>query len=116
MSQAFNLLVGTILPNGTLTSEIDMREFSIQGAIATTSMTNGTLTFQVSPSSDADGGTYVDVKASDGTTVSLGPLSGTYALKGTDLEFLAPYHYVKIKTSVAQATGLQFKLPVKAHR
>lgn len=116
IGHAANLLTGTITATGTLTAEIDLMEYTLAGLIAATTMTNGTLSFQVSPTSDnsTDGGAYVDVKGTDGSNVAYGPLSGTFALKGTDLEFLRPYRYVKIKTSVAQPTGLQFRLPVKA--
>lgn len=107
------VLNGTILPGGTLSSEIDTGEYGVLGLIAATSFTNGTITFQVSHLPDANGGTYVDVKNTDGDNKSFGPVSGTFALTGDDLSCIAAYRYVKIKSSIAQASGVSFILPVK---
>lgn len=106
-----NSLHGTITAGGTLTSQIDLMEYSLIGLMTTTSMTAGTLTFYTTAT---DNGQLVAIKDSSGTNVSIGPVSGLYALKATDLAFLAPYRYVRISIDRAQASGLEFTLPVKA--
>ncbi|MDD5001483.1 MAG: hypothetical protein PHO55_10940 [Thiomonas arsenitoxydans] len=107
------VLNGTILPGGTLSSEIDTGEYGVLGLIAATSFTNGTITFRVSNLSDAEGGAYVSLKNTDGDDKSFGPVSGTFALTGDDLSCLAPYRYVRIESSIAQSAGVSFILPVK---
>lgn len=102
---------GTINGGGTITQEIDLGGFATVGLIATTSMAVGTLTFEVS---DVSGGTYSALKDGSGNAVSIGPVSGTFAVSGSVMIPLSPYRYVKIKTSSAQSPGVQFALPVKA--
>lgn len=111
VGHATNAFHGTINAAGTLTNEIDVGEYAVLGLVATTTMTPGTLTFQVAT---ASGGTYYELKDSSGTAISIGPVSGVFAIESGILTKLAPYRYVKIKTSIAQPSGLEFTLPAKA--
>lgn len=108
-----NVLTGTIPINGTLTHEIDLMGFTTIG-LWYTGATNGTLSFQVAEKPDIQGGTFVDLLAANGAAVTFGPSGAAGAVSGLVMEALAPYRYVKIKTSIAQATAVTFKLPVKA--
>lgn len=105
-----NLLHGTINAAGTLSNTIDLSEYSVTGLVVNSTMTLGTLTFQVG----WDNGTLYDLKDSNGAAVSVGPVSGTFAVSAIALAPLIPYRYVVVKTSVAQASGLSFKMPVRA--
>jgi hypothetical protein len=112
--RAHGFFQGTILAGGTLTNELDFNGYTKLGVIYS-GATNGTLTAQVSHKADADGGTYVDLLGSNGVAVTFcGPTGTSGALSGTVLEPLAPYRYVKFKMSIAQATGVQLFLPIKA--
>lgn len=108
---------GTIAAGGTLTSEIDLGEWSLTGLISDGNALTGTLTFQVSAFSDNDSvyaENYVDVRNSDGSALSV-TIAANRAIKGIDIiQALQPYRYVKIKTSAAQTNGAKFYLPVKA--
>ena len=107
-----NLMHGTILAGGTITAPIDLSEYSLVGLIAETTMTLGTLTFRVS--STGEGGTFVDLKDDAGAAIEVGPVSGTFAVSTVALAPLIAYRYVQVKTSVAQASGLKFTMPVRA--
>lgn len=106
-------LPGTILPNGTISNEIDISEYALIGLKTITSMTSGTLQFFVSEKPEAQGGAFGPVRALSGGVKESGSLSGIFALDASDLSFLAPYRYLRVVTSVAQASGLAFALPVK---
>jgi hypothetical protein len=97
-----SIIDGTINTNGTLSQEIPISDHEMIGVHVSSGWVNGTITFQVSHLPDADGGTYVDLLGSDGSAVSVGPVSGGFAISGTVLEPLKPYHYVKVKSSIAQ--------------
>lgn len=112
------LVQGTIAAGGTLTAEIDLGEWSVNGLISDTNLINSTLTFQVSAFSDRDTvntSRYVDVKNQDGTNLAIGPVSGAVGVRG-DLvvQALAGYRYVKVKAALAQTNGVKFYLPVKS--
>ena len=108
-----NLLRGTILAGGTLSGEIDLMGFTKIGLLYS-GATNGTLGFQVAVKPDADGGTYYDLLGSNGVALAFGPSGASGAVSGVVLEPLQPYRYIKVKSSIAQATGVQLLLPVKA--
>lgn len=107
--------------NGTLTNEIDLVGYSIVGLIVTGSMTNGTLGFMVSDLPDVpnrpggQAGVYRDLKNADGSNVTIGAVSGQFAVSGEALKPLAPYRYVRIKSSVAQPSTVTLVLPLKTH-
>lgn len=104
---------GTILTNGTLSEEIPIMDFEMVGLHVGSGWVNGTIGFQVADKSDADGGTYVDLLASNGAAVAVGPVSGGFAISGDVLKPLAPYHYVKVKSSIAQ-DGAVIRIVLKA--
>lgn len=108
-----NVYRGTIPANGTLSQEFDLYGIREIGAIYS-GTTNGTLSFQVAADRDADGGTYVDLLASNGTPVTFGPTGTSGAISGTVLEALRPYRFVKIKMGNTQAGVVTFQLPTKA--
>lgn len=105
------LFQGTILAGGTLSSAIDLQDTVLVGLISDTSAVNGTLNFQVAHS---EGGTFFDLYDGEGAAVAVTLPGGTRAISGVALRFLTPYRFVKIKSSVAQTTGLRFMLPARA--
>lgn len=108
----WNVLHGTINAGGTLTNEIDLEGYTEIG-LYYTGIVNGTISFQVSNIPDAQGGTYVDLKKDDGSTLTIGPSGTSGAITGVALAALKPYRYAKIKIT-AQDNGAVFKVPVKA--
>jgi hypothetical protein len=106
---------GTINYNGTLSEEIALFDCEMIGLHVTSGWVNGTITFQVSNTSDQDteGGHYVDLLGSDGAAVSVGPVESGFAISATVLEPLKPYHYVKVKSSIEQ-DGAVIHLIMKA--
>lgn len=108
-----HIVNGTIVTNGTLSNEIPLLDCEMIGLHVDTGWVNGTISFQVAQKSDADGGTYVDLLGSDGASVSIGPVSGGFAISGTVLDPLKPYHYVKVKSSIAQ-NGAAIRIIMKA--
>lgn len=109
----WNTLQGTINAGGTLTGEIDLQGYTHIGLMTATNMTAGTLSFEVANQSLASGGVYASLKDGSGVDVQI-PGSDVFALSGEVMKVLAPYRYVRIKTSSAQTSGLLLKLPVKA--
>ena len=99
-----SVIDGTIHYNGTLSQEIILFDCEMIGLHVPAGWGNGTVTFQVSNSSDNSnvGGAYVNLLGSDGAAISAGPVSGGFAISGIVLEPLKPYHYVKVKSSIAQ--------------
>ena len=112
-----SLLQGTINGGGTLSSEIDIDDFTIAGLITDANFALGTLSFQVSHVSDSNGTItplYVDVIDNAGATVTIGPVSGAKAIDAQYLmQVLAPYRFIKIKSSVTQTNGVKFWLPAR---
>lgn len=113
--------IGTIPAAGTLSQELDLSSWSMVGLIATnidgeagTGFVTGTLGFYVSPYSQNDDRftDYVPVKDTSNAAVAM-TVSGRQALKGTDLEFLAPYRYVKLSMSTAQTNGVKLMFILK---
>lgn len=105
---------GTILPTGTLSGQIDTSGLSILGLIVR-NVTSGTLSAMVSDKPDSAGGVYVDLQDSVGVPVAISSGSGAFAVSTLALEPLAAYRYVRIKLSVAQTTGAELIMPMKAH-
>lgn len=102
--------------NGTLTGEIDLVGYSIVGLkVAGGSFANGTLGFMVSDKPDEKSGVYVDLKNADGSNVAIGAVSGQFAVSGEALKPLAPYRYVRVKSSVNQASSVILAMPLKTH-
>jgi hypothetical protein len=111
----FNLLRGTILAGGTLSSEIDLGEYNTTGLITSASLILGTLTFMVSALPDAQGGGYTTLLKSDGTAaISIGPVSANKAISAITLAPLFPYRYIRLSTSSVQTNGVALLLPVRA--
>lgn len=115
---ASNVLRATITATGTLTNEIDLSEYLLNGIIAS-GATNGTINFQVSAYPDAAvnvgyTSSYTTLYDDLGTAVAITLPTGTSAIGADKLRMLAGYRYVKIKTTPAQTTGALFLLPVRA--
>lgn len=119
ISHAHSYVNGTIPAGGTLSQELRIQDYVHYGLFAEQlngTMNVGTLNFMVSRFSELDpnyAANYVYVKDSAGANVAL-TLTGPQAYKGTDLEFLAPYKYVRIVSSVTQVNGLSLTIPTKA--
>ncbi len=91
-----------IADGDTVSGVIDKRSFPIVG-MDITLVDAASLTFSVC---DTEGGTFVTVKNSAGSSYSIGSLTAAaHALKADDLAFLAPYNYFKVIASAPQATG-----------
>jgi hypothetical protein len=103
---------GTMGTNGTLSEEFDLGMYTQIGLMAD-NLTNGTLNFLVADQLQANGGTYRLLRDNAGAAVAYGPLSGNVALKESDMRILAPYRYVRLLASIAQANGPTFKFVVK---
>lgn len=104
------LFRGTILAGGTLSNVIDISDAVLAGLIIETSAVNGTLTFQTAPTAD---GTYQTIKDKEGADEAVTLASGTSAISGVHLNFLMPFRFIRIKSSVAQTNGLSFVLPAR---
>lgn len=103
------ILHGTINAAGTLSEVIDKSDWDLAGLIVTSTMGLGTLNLFAGH----DGGTLYPITGSDGATLAIGPVSGTFAVSSVVLEPLRAYRYVAIGTT-AQEAGLAFKMPVRA--
>lgn len=110
----YNLLKGTILAGGTLSSEIDLGEYNVMGLLTSSTLILGTLTFMVSALPDAQGGGYTTLLKADGTdAVSIGPVSANKAFSAVVLAPLFPYRYIRLKTSSTQTNGVALSIPVR---
>lgn len=107
-----NTIYGTMLATGTLSSEFNLQGYSLLGLITATNSVLGTLGFQVSDKSDANGGTYRTLVGSNGAPVAIGPVTGQFGLSSEALLPLKGYQYVKV-SSTAQTTGLSLVLILK---
>lgn len=103
-----NYAVGTMDPNGTLSNEIDLGASKAIGLVIQ-NFTSGTLEFLVSPYSDSDTyhtSAYSNARTLAAAKIATGTLpTGTSALGGDGLTFLAPFRYVKILAQNAQASS-----------
>lgn len=98
---------GTILATGTLSTEFDLGGMDVVGLKIDGSPTNGTLSFQVS--SIGDDGTNVTYRDLYSAGAVLGfniPSATSFALGSVEMAPLLAFRYLKVKTSVAQATGM----------
>lgn len=111
--RATNSYHGTILPGGTLSSEIDLHGVTKFGLIAIDNFVSGTLAFKVSDKSDADGGIYVDLLKVDASRVTTSAVANKFAISSDVLTPLAAYRYVRLETGAAQTNGTAFKLVTK---
>lgn len=103
------ILPGTINAGGTLSNVIDKSDWDLAGLVVSTTMSLGTITLFAGH----DNGTLYAVKNASGADVTIGPVSGTFAVSGVVLEPLRPYRYVAIGVN-AQTNGLRVILPVRA--
>lgn len=102
------ILSGAVLSGQTESAQLDLQGYSIAGLIIPT-ITSGPISFKVAAVS---GGTFVDLKKSDGALLSIPSTSGAIA-DSTLIDCLSPWRYIKIIT-VAQADGRVFQFVVKA--
>lgn len=112
-----NVMFGTILTGATLSAEIDLGGFAIQGLQTISTMALGTISFQCSSVSTDYQATlgidaYQPLRDASGAVVQIGPVSGKFTVDSRVMACLAAYRYVKVQ--VAPAQGLSFALPMKA--
>ena len=110
----YSQVVGTIGTNGTLSEECDLTGYTL-GGLTIDNASNGTLTFWVSHQPLSSGNTYRPVYNSDGTQYSVTLPSGNVAFSASVIvNAIAPYRYVRLVTSVAQASAPTCRWIVKA--
>lgn len=116
-SASSNAFHGTIATGGTLSEIIDTEGWSIGGLIVrglTATLTLGTLTIQVSDSSDED--TFVILQNNvSGVLTNVAWLHSTadFAVSFVDIQLIRPYRYVRFVDAVAQTYGAKFTIAVK---
>ena len=104
------LISGSVLSGLAASEQFDLKEWTIAGLLVPT-LNSGAVSFQVSPVS---GGTFLDLKQSDGTLFSVPVTSGNCAICDSAFrDILSPWRYVKIIVS-AQVDGRTFKFVMKA--
>lgn len=109
-----NQFDGTININGTTSLyEVDLANEAMLGLYGVFS-TPGTLNFLVRPG--AEGGVqFPKATLKDGSNAAIAvTVSGTTAISGEVLKPLAPYRYVTVVISNAQASGAYFRFITKA--
>jgi hypothetical protein len=110
-----SLVIGTIGTNGTLSEEFDLASYNSLGLLSD-SASNGTLNFWVSNQPIVPGtltNNYRLLRDNAGVAYALTLPSGSSAFKASDIAVIAPYRYVRIGTSVAQANAPTFTFVVK---
>lgn len=114
-----SLVVGTVGTNGTLSEQFDLASYNSLGLMADNA-SNGTLNFWVSnqlASVPSGAGTLADnyrlLRDSAGVAYALTLPAGNTAFKASDIAVIAPYRFVRLGTSVAQASGTTFTFVVK---
>lgn len=106
-----NAFSGTILPGGTVAEAIDLEGYESIGLVITTPMTTGSIVFEIATS---QGGPWIPLIDDTGNQVATSSLTGVFALSGEGvIRRLAPYRYVRLRTSTAQTSGLAFSVVVK---
>lgn len=118
-----NLFHGTIAAGGTLSSEIEISDYSALTLMSDANLALGTLSFQVAPYSDNDipadlaglgvdtTPLYRDLLGSNGAALAIGPVSGAIAIQSSVIsQYLGGHRFVKIKMTPAQASGVHFFL------
>lgn len=112
-----NYAVGTMDANAVQSNEIDLGASKAIGLVIQ-NLTSGTLEFLVSPYSDSDTrntSVYTNARTLAAAKIVTGALpTGTSALGGDGLTFLAPFRYVKILASTGQANAPTFTFVMKA--
>lgn len=106
---------GTIGTNGTLSEEFDLTTNTLAGLMFANA-SNGTLTFLVSYQPLSTGtNSYRTLYNNDGTAYSLTLPSGNGAFSAAvTVSAIASYRYVRLVTSVAQASAPTFRFALKA--
>ena len=110
---------GTIGANGTASEIFDLGTYSLMGLVCD-NLTNGTMSFQVAsynpaaPATDANIGTLRTLLNWDGSTYSSGAVSGNVAFTLDAIRVLAPYRYVRVIMSIAQANTPTIRFILKA--
>lgn len=102
-----SLVIGTVGAQGTLSEQFDLASYNSLGLLSDAA-SNGTLNFWVSnqqyiPGTQADN--YRLLRASDGSAYALTLPAGSSAFKAADIAVIAPYRFVRLGTSVAQANS-----------
>lgn len=98
---------GTILATGTLSTEFDLGGMDVLSLKIDGSPSNGTLSFQVSSvGDDGTNVTYRDVYSAGAVLGYTIPGATPFVLGATECAPLLAFRYIKVKTSVAQATGM----------
>lgn len=110
-----SLVVGTVGANGTLSEQFDLSMYNSLGLLSDNA-SNGTINFWVSnqlyvPGTLADN--YRLLRDNVGAPYALTLPAGSSAFKASDIAVIAPYRFVRIGTSVAQANSTTFSFPVK---
>lgn len=102
-----SLVIGTVGAQGTLSEQFDLASYNSLGLLSDAGA-NGTLNFWVSnqlyiPGTQADN--YRLLRDNVGVAYVLTLPTGQGAYKAADIAVLAPYRYVRIGTSGAQANS-----------
>lgn len=117
-----NTVYGTILPNGTLSTEFDIQGYSLIGLQVLDSSVNGTLGFMVSDKTDTPAlitpsggaaGVYRVLYNNVGVPVSVTAPSGQFAISSDALTPLKGYQFIRVSSS-AQTNGVSLMLSLKA--
>lgn len=107
-----SIVKGTIGTNGTLSEELDLAGYNSIGLMIDNA-SNGTLNFWVSYQSYTQGDVYRLLRDTAGAAVAYTLPSGNVAFKESDIRVIAPYRYVKLGTTVAQANAPEVRFIVK---
>lgn len=111
-----SLIIGTTGVNGTNSELFDMQGYELYG-LSIDNMSSGTIEFNVASYDPTPGGnpigTLRTLRNLDGTVVATGTMSGNIALTLDALRVLAPYRYIKLMFSAAQANNPSIKWIVK---
>jgi len=111
-----SLVVGTIGTNGTLSEEFDLGMYTQIGLLSDNA-SNGTLNFLVASQPININGTlnntYRLLRDTTGAAVAYTLPAGSSAFKESDMRILAPYRFVRLLASVAQASAPTFTFVVK---
>ncbi len=104
-----SFVAGTIGVNGTQSEWFDLAGYTWLGLVVDQA-TNGTMNFVVGT---AAGDNYRLLKDNVGANLAITLPTGGSAFRESDMRVLAPYRFVRIITSVAQANGPTFTFVVK---
>lgn len=116
MIQGYNssIVQGTVGTNGTLSEEFNLENYTIFGLLADNA-SNGTLNFLVANQSLSTGtNSYRLLRDSAGAAVAYTLPAGNTAFKESDIAVIKPYRFVRLLTSIGQASTPTFTFVVKA--